>query len=207
MEIESNVKNNTNNSARKSANNFFHICDVPLERQSSYSINSENYEFHVDNLRDADYKEDYEKGVMESKIRDVLECISPFLSKCIKDSENGGPGINYFKFLRGEKIKKLVEKGVHTNPPLVQTQDGMLNFPHTPEGEFNCEYHYVSQTSFYWKNILSNVAVANKDELDSYDWKFHILIVIQLPNTRGISKEKYETYAKIIEKNEIIKTS
>jgi hypothetical protein len=155
---------------------------MEVELNTKYSINNENYEFHIDNLRDADYKEDYDKSVMDSKINDVLKCINPFLSKCVTDSENGGPGINYFKFLRREKIKKIVDKGIH---------------------DVNCEYHYVSQTSFYWKNILSKVV--NKNELDLYDWKLHILVVMQLPNTRGISKEKYETYAKIIEKNEIIK--
>jgi hypothetical protein len=199
---------------------------VSLERHGSntkYSINSENYDFHVDNLRDVDYTEDYEKGMMRTKINDILKCINPFLSKCVIDSGNGGPGINYFKFLRREKVKRLTEKGIcNMCPSLVQAQekdtlnsahpkDGEFKFPErdfdsTCNAEFNCEYHYVSQTSFYWDSILSKVVNNIEDELNSYDWNLHILIVMQLPNTRDISKEKYETYAKIIDKNEIVHT-
>lgn len=153
-------------------------CICEEHSHSTYSMSNDAHKFHVDNLRD-DYSESYEYSVMTTKINDIINHLTPFLDKCIMDSGSGGPGFSFFKFLRNYKIKRLFEKGVR---------------------DVNCEYHYISQTSFYWKNIINKVT--NKEELELYDWKLYILIVIQIPNTRTINNEKYETYAKLIKKSQ-----
>lgn len=141
---------------------------------TTYSINNEDHKFHVDNLRDS-VEDSYESSVASTRIENTIKCINPFLTKCFSDSQSG-PGINYFKFLRNKKIDTMKERGIHTN----------------------CEYHYVLQTSFYWKKIVNKVS--NRDELEKHDHPHNILVVIEIPTTSSITKQKYDVYAKIIEK-------
>lgn len=156
------------------------IRDDDTERKPAtfYSMNGEEYKFHVDNLRDHT-DDSYETSILNAKIENAMRCITPFLTKCLIKSQTG-PGINYFKFLRNKKINAMKERGVNTN----------------------CEYHHISQSSFYWKKILEKVA--NKHELEKYSEARDILIVIQIPATSILSKEKYDVHAKIIGKNDIM---
>ena len=141
---------------------------------TTYSINREDYKFHIDNLRSR-VEDDYESSVTNTQIEHAMKCINPFLGKMLANSQ-AGPGLNYFKFLRTKKIEAMKERGIHTN----------------------CEYHYILQSSFYWKDVINTVS--NRSELEKYNPMGNILVVIQIPTCSSLSKKKYDVYAKVVEK-------
>ena len=146
--------------------------DKKYVEQSTYHLSTnEGYVFHTDNLRD-DQIDNIPHHFAVAFIR-----IKPFIDKCMQDSYLIGPGLCLFKFLKSSKREKLIEKGVCA--------------PNT-----NCEYHYISQTSFYHKKVIDaviNKDVINKDVIGKYVWNTSLLVIVQL-----YCNDKYETYANIV---------
>lgn len=145
---------------------------MEVEKCTAYNINDNS--LHVDNLRDS-VEDCYETSIMKTKIAETIKFLSPHLDLCIYRSLSNGPGISFFKFLRNKKMEDLKKKGIHTN----------------------CEYHYVSQTSIYYKHILD--FITNKAEIDGYEWPHKLLIVMKIPSTSSVAPVKYNVYAKVVD--------
>lgn len=140
---------------------------------TSYSMNNQNYTFIKDNLRDPINIEELEREVsVPPKFAVGFVLIKPYIDMCIKNVMNHGPGLSYFKFISPHK-----KRSTSTNNKL---------------NSFNCEYHYISETSFYYKKVLSRVI--NKEITGEYDWRKNIMIVVRLCDIKGCS----ESYCKIV---------
>jgi hypothetical protein len=140
-----------------------------IEESTLYHLSTnEGYQFHTDNLRDDQIDVDN----IPHNFAVAFIRIKHFVDKCMQDSYLGGPGLCLFKFLKNSKRVKLIEKGICA--------------PNT-----NCEYQYISQTSFYHKKVID--AVINKDVISKYEWNTNLLMIVQLHHDG-----KYETYANIL---------
>lgn len=160
--------------------------DEGCTEQTTYHLSTnDGYQFHTDNLRDNQIEIDN----IPHHFAVAFIRIKPFIDKCMQDSYLNGPGLCLFKFLKDSKRKKLIEKGLCA-------------------ANTNCEYHYISQTSFYHKKIID--AVINKDVINKYTWNTNLLVIIQLHNKGESSRlhedsnnisycdNKYELHANII---------
>lgn len=116
---------------------------------------------------------------MISKDSFLWDVFTPsYHSKCLLNSDRG-PGVNILKFLDEESALDIkIHKGIKAN----------------------CEYHYIIEGGYRWKETVNDAILSMKDDgkqyyeevLSLYDRSKHLLIMIiedDVYHTRIVSKE------------------